>query len=880
MKKIFLFILLAVASFASCTRSEIDAPMAEDMTYNAVITANIPETKVAIDDAYTKLSWNDGDKISVLTSSGVFKEFVYNGENGATSAEFKGTLENGEKVADYAIYPAHAKHTMVDGRPLVHLPAEHAWKEAEVRGPMVATISEGAASFAHAGGLFAFDVTGIPVGAKGFKFEADGLSVNGDFTYGEDNVLKAAEGENSSVILTFNALSEAQQMRFHVPVPTGAYAGFAIYYLNSNDEFVKIKSATATNEIAAATVKYFTVEVETAGSWYVTESGSSNADGLSWANATTLSNALANAEDGDVIYVGAGTYVPDTFISGKVVDGEGNIVDDAIITATGESQKAFIVSKNVTILGGYPAVGGNTADPKTNVTVLSGNNVTNHVVLVSVAEGVGKVKMSGFTISGAASNKDEDTGKWSINGTVLDDYSGAMAVVGANTTLDLENVTFTANNTVNASTIYSSDATVNVKNCVFTGNKASANGTVWFSSGSTVNFSDSEISNNNAANAAGLYLYVAPETEMTANVSKVTIKNNTATTYGGGAYIRAANPGQTLNATLDNCTLSGNTSKEGASLKILYASGVTIKNTLIQGNNGGATNGGVLMSDNASVKWENCDFVGNKATYSASTLIKSSEVDAVNVFDKCSWDGNTSNNWGTVYVLNSATFSHEVVITNSIFKNNSAKGRGGAIYARTTGAGGVDLKCINTTFYNNDTQNAAHGTAVLAYSGTAANVTTVDLISCTITANHSTGGHYAVYAENAGAVINLHNSLIANNIGTNDRYNVSNGTNGVRNQYYCQNGSSYYGADGKNAGSNEFDHATMLGTLNNTDVCPLLLPESNPAVTGGMSVTDLASLASTNVPASVLTKDQLGNERTGTVIGAYVGGVTQPQQAL
>ena len=612
----------------------------------------------------------------------------------------------------------------------------------------------------------------------------------------------------------------------------------------------------------------------------MTESGSSNADGLSWANATTLSNALANAEDGDVIYVGAGTYVPDTFISGKVVDGEGNIVDDAIITATGESQKAFIVSKNVTILGGYPAVGGNTADPKTNVTVLSGNNVTNHVVLVSVAEGVGKGKMSGFTISGAASNKDEDTGKLSINGTVLDDYSGAMAVVGANTTLDLEKVTFTANNTVNASTIYSSDATVNVKNCVFTGNKASANGTVWFSSGSTVNFSDSEISNNNAANAAGLYLYVAPETEMTANVSKVTIKNNTATTYGGGAYIRAANPGQTLNATLDNCTLSGNTSKEGASLKILYASGVTIKNTLIQGNNGGATNGGVLMSDNASVMWENCDFVGNKATDSASTLIKSSEVDAVNVFDKCSWDGNTSNNWGTVYVLNSATFSHEVVITNSIFKNNSAKGRGGAIYARTTGAGGVDLKCINTTFYNNDTQNAAHGTAVLAYSGTAANVTTVDLICCTITANHSTGGHYAVYAENAGAVINLHNSLIANNIGTNDKYNVSNGTNGVRNQYYCQNGSSYYGADGKNAGSNEFDHATMLGTLNNTDVCPLLLPESNPAVSGGMSVTDLASLASTNVPASVLTKDQLGNERTGTVIGAYVGGVTQPQQAL
>ena len=554
MKKISLLISLAVVAFASCTKPEVDAPAVEDATYNAVITANIPETKVAINDEYTKLSWNNGDKISVLTSSGAFKEFVYNGENGATSAEFKGTLETGEKVAGYAIYPAHSKHTMVEGRPSVYLPAEHAWKEAEVKGPMVATISEGAALFTHAGGLFAFDVTGMPTGAKGFKFEADGLSVNGDFTYGTDNVLKAAEGDNTSVVMTFDALTEAKQMRFHMPVPTGSYAGFTIYYLNANDEFVKIKSATATNVIEAATVKYFTVEVIEGGAWYVTATGSSTANGLSWSTATTLSNALAKAEDGDVIYVGAGTYVPDTYISGKPVDGDGNVILDEVTTATGDAQKAFTVSKNVTILGGYPAAGGNTCDPKTNVTVLSGNDKTNHVVLVSVAEGEGKVKMSGFTVSGAASVKDTDTGKWSVNGTLLDDYSGALAVVGKGTALDLENMTFTANNTVNASAIYCSDATVNVKNCTFSGNNASGNGTVWFSSGSVLNFSDSEISGNTAGNAAGLYLYIAANTEMTANVSKVTIKNNTATTYGGGAYIRAANPGQTLNAILDNCT--------------------------------------------------------------------------------------------------------------------------------------------------------------------------------------------------------------------------------------------------------------------------------------------------------------------------------------
>lgn len=886
MKKIVFLISFAVAVLASCSKPEIDAPVAEEMTYNTVITAEIPQTKVAIDAQYTKLTWNNGDKISVLTSAGTYKDFVYTGEDGAASAEFRGTLDNNETVAGYAIYPAHAQHAVAEGRPSVYLPAEHAWKEAEVKGPMVATITDGTASFSHAGGLFAFDVTGMPAGAKGFKFETAGVNVSGSFAYGEDKMLKAAEGENTSVVMTFDALTEATAMRFHMPVPTGSYEGFTISYINAEGMSVEIRSASATNVIEAAVVKYFTVEVAEGGAWYVTAEGSAQASGLSWANATTLTNALAQAEDGDVIFVGAGTYVPETYISGIALDGDGNpVVEGEITTAGGDAQKAFIVDKNVTILGGYPAAGGNTCDPKTNVTVLSGNDAVNHVVLVSVAEGEGKVKMSGFTVSGAASNKTDHTAKWEINGTMLDDYSGAMAVVGANTVLDLENMTFTANNTVNASAIYCSDATVNVKNCTFSGNNASGNGTVWFSSGSVLNFSDSEISGNTAGNAAGLYLYIAANTEMTANVSNVTIKNNTATTYGGGAYIRAENPGQTLNATLDGCTISGNKSKEGAIMKLLNVSGVTIKNTVMQSNTGGATNGGVLMADNASASWKNCDFVGNTATYSASTLIKSSTVDAINTFDECSWVRNTSNNWATMYVLNSATYSHEVVITNSLFDGNSAKGRGGAIYARTTGAGGTHVSCVNTTFHNNDTQNNAHGLAVLAYSGNAENKTIVDMVSCTVTAHKSTKGYYAVYSENAGASINLYNSLIVNNIGvkdseTLDTYNVGAGTNATVVRYNCQNGTTFYGADGKNAGANTFDYARMLGALNSDGVCPLLLPESNPAVTGGMSATDLAALASTNVPASVLTKDQLGNNRTGNVIGAYVGGSVQPQAAL
>ena len=878
MKKIFILISLAFTAFFGCVQPELDTPVTEEMEYNTVLTAKIPGAKVAIDEAYTKLSWNNGDKISVLTSSGAYREFVYDGNDGATSAEFKGTLLGGEEIAGWAIYPAHADHSVVEatGRPRVYLPNEYEWKEGQVMGPMVAAVSEGMASFSHAGGLFAFDVKNVPAGTDAFRFYTSKVDISGINTFQHDNTLKYVEGDEdgSYVDMIFTALEEAKDMKFYIPVPTGSYEDFTIYFHNEGYEganesgYVTIRKSTKTNVIEAATVKVFSVAVE-GGVWYVTESGSAEADGLSWASATTLSTALSKAKDGDVIYVGAGTYVPDTFIYGNeftVDDSNVTTIAEEASWATAAAHKAFIIDKNVTILGGYPAAGGSICNPETNATVLDGNSVSNHVVIVSAPKAAdAKVRMSGFTVKGAAPA--DGKGGWKINGNLLDNYTGAFAVAGSS--LELSDMEFTGNSTVNASALYGANSVVDIKDCVFAGNTASANGTVWFTDGTELTFADSEISGNTANNAAGLYLYLSSGKTMTANVSNVTISDNTSSTYGGGAYIRAADAGQKLNATIDNCTITGNTSKEGAIMKLLNVSGVTIKNSIMDANTGGAAMGGVLMSEDASATYQNCSFTNNVGKKEAATIIKAGTIETTNTFDRCVWKGNTSTSWGTIYVLASSTYADNVVITNSLFDGNSAKGRGGAIYARTSGSGGTNVSCVNTTFHDNDTQNAAHGTAVLAYSGNASNVATVNLISCTITKNHSTGSHYAVYAENVGAVINLYNSVIANNIGSNDRYNVGNGTNGVRNQYYCQNGTTYYGADGKNAGTNTFYYATMLGALNADGVCPLLLPDSNPAFTGGMSPAELAALASDNVPASVLTVDQLGNERTGNVIGAW-----------
>ncbi|HQO78972.1 MAG TPA: hypothetical protein PLG17_10740, partial [Thermodesulfobacteriota bacterium] len=66
------------------------------------------------------------------------------------------------------------------------------------------------------------------------------------------------------------------------------------------------------------------------------DASAAGGDGTSWETAfTDLQDALAAAADGDTIHVAQGTYVP------------------------GDTQNdSFVMTKNLTLLGGYPAGGG------------------------------------------------------------------------------------------------------------------------------------------------------------------------------------------------------------------------------------------------------------------------------------------------------------------------------------------------------------------------------------------------------------------------------------------------------------------------------------------------------------------------------------------
>lgn len=806
MKKRFILISLATVAFFSCVKPEVDQTIVPENEYNATLTASVPVTKVAIADDNIKLSWTKGDKISVLTSNGVYKTFVYNGESGAEEAEFKGYLDEGETIGGYAIYPANPQHAVNDGVPSLNLPSEYEWNGCEVMGPMVAVVGDEGASFTHAGGLFAFDAKNVPAGAKGFKFSTSAKNVVGVFPYADGVVTAADSEQGSSVTMWFDALEREGDMKFFIPVPVGTYEDFTVSYIASDNSEKSIRSSSSKNVIEAATVKLFTVKVKN-DSYYVTAAGSVEADGLSWASATTLDNALAMAEDGDVIHVAAGTYKPQV-----ALDYNGAPEEDGF--------KNFLIDKNITLIGGYPQTPseGAEADASLNKTILDGDSKAYHTLIVAAPMASDKrVVINGITVKGGnAANADA---KVTLNGNTLNGgQGGGIALLG--TSAELNNVTVSDNKAGDAGGVFSAASKIKMTGgCTITSNNATSNGGgARLNSGTDFEMDGCFITGNTAAYAGGLYLYTASGNALSAKIRNTDISGNTATTNWGGAWVRDDSTTHMLEASFDNCTFSGNTAKQGA----------------------------VVLNENADVTYTSCTFSSN--TGSGNGLVNFYE-NTLAVVDRCTLKENSVGG-GVVFILPNGSYKPNVTIINTSFSSNTATGNTGAVWARGDGTGAATtVNIVNSTFCGN---NASREGGVFAY----VNVT-MNLVSNTFKGNSG----WAVNNYNSGCTVNSWNNII-------DGAKLTNGT--IPHKYSIV-GTTYYNADGATAEvTPAWNVSTMLGALTTDGVCPLLLPNENPAYTYGMSSTQLQALANDYVSADVLSKDQLGNSRTGNVMGAYV----------
>ena len=281
----------------------------------------------------------------------------------------------------------------------------------------------------------------------------------------------------------------------------------------------------------------------------------------------------------------------DLYVSGSSESPAGSDV-----TGNGSAAKPYAsVAQAIMTLDGYGVA-------TNEYTIHVSGTITENV---NVPDGIAAAKI---TIAGTSAATD-----------ILDgvDKSGAVVTIDESAIpVDLKNLTITNGN---HGVAMQAAATVNIENCVITGNQGSVSGAgVYMGAGGSLTITDTDITQNIATGSGsggGIYAPYSSalaKFEMTGGslsnnsakngggaslaciqaanplLKNVTISGNTATTNGGGVYVTS---GRYL--TIEGCDISGNTATSGGG--IYNAGGCNIKgSTTISANT--ATSGGAICA--------------------------------------------------------------------------------------------------------------------------------------------------------------------------------------------------------------------------------------------------------------------------------------------
>ena len=340
------FILAAAALlFAGCAKEA--AEKFETASYNTTISAVIDDvdTKAALADDGT-FTWQEGDKIAVYTSAKVFKEFVLTEGAGTNKAKFSATLDEGETVADVAVYPSALAPEYVEASEVkVTLPATYTYEGTNTRVPMTAALNaEGVLAFTQVGGVVKFAVSGIPDDATKLVVAVKGASLTGTYTTKAGSAIEAAAAETSKVTIEFTKTAEA--MDFYLPVPTGTFKNLRLCVLKADDSVISEKVATVDNTIARGTLLLMPAVAVAA------EKGLKNADDLkAFMTATSYDEWM----DGGVVKVLANidassieNFQMAEVPAGLVVDGGGHSIYN-IKSVSGEAKTGMFLVNNGTL---------------------------------------------------------------------------------------------------------------------------------------------------------------------------------------------------------------------------------------------------------------------------------------------------------------------------------------------------------------------------------------------------------------------------------------------------------------------------------------------------------------------------------------------------
>ncbi|HOF60271.1 MAG TPA: right-handed parallel beta-helix repeat-containing protein [Candidatus Latescibacteria bacterium] len=232
---------------------------------------------------------------------------------------------------------------------------------------------------------------------------------------------------------------------------------------------------------------------------------------------------------------------------------------------------------------------------------------------------------------------------------------------------------------------------VNVSNCLFSGNGAASGGAVAFYTGGTGQF------------------------------TATTFTGNTSTSWGGAAYIEGAGA-----ITFSSCTFESNTSgTKGGAVAVYRSTGlISFQATEFRGNHSGSESGIVELYGAAGVvvtaTFTDCLVENNTA---ASDAMIYGENYSNTTITNCVFRNNTGSSHGAGLELYGGNAF--ATVTGSVFANNTAS-RGAAMSIKWY----ATLNATNCTFVGNNITEAGMGGAVYAYYNT-----TVNLKNCVVWGN-------------------------------------------------------------------------------------------------------------------------------------------------
>lgn len=270
MKQKFLsLVALAAAVIATaCSGDQFaaDAEQQPEAPQTVTLTASIGSdntTRVGMkrNGGTASFYWHANDQITVQTKKKDDTQYSYNHftiadgtETGATTATFKGTVDAGYDVGNYALYPYSATHIFEGSSITYNLPNEYTYDAVEsnifpktvdgvttyptnsTKMPMLGTIDSenNKISFKHLGGLLVIRIDQMPAAEGTFIVSAD-QKLSGNFTVDDlsvDNpVITTASAETDSekkVTFNYSNATKGSAGVFYLPVPTGDYTNLKV----------------------------------------------------------------------------------------------------------------------------------------------------------------------------------------------------------------------------------------------------------------------------------------------------------------------------------------------------------------------------------------------------------------------------------------------------------------------------------------------------------------------------------------------------------------------------------------------------------------------------------------------------------------------------